>query len=114
MTTSAERGAASMEQFGGIERPKPSAAEVAETKAGVTAGETAFGFGSARIATHRADLPDCMPGGIELVNMDGGTHRAGPFFSRLLGLFRLPRRNRYRLGRLGNALVRSGALRRAA
>lgn len=34
--------------------------------------------------------------------------------ARVLGLFRLPRRNRYRLGRLGNALVRGGSLRRAA
>jgi hypothetical protein len=67
-------------------------------------------FGSARM-THRG-LPDCLPGGIELENMDEGTHRAGPFFSRLLSLLRPARRNRFRLGRLGNALVRSGALRK--
>ena len=47
--------------------------------------------------------PDCLPGGFEL---DGKVSRRS-LFSILF-----PRRNRYRLGRLGNALVRSGALRR--
>lgn len=47
--------------------------------------------------------PDCLPGGFEL---DGKASRR----SLVSTLF--PRRNRYRLGRLGNALVRSGALRR--
>lgn len=46
--------------------------------------------------------PDCLPGGFELVS--------GPRRSLFSALF--PRRNRYRLGRLGNALVRSGALRK--
>ena len=46
--------------------------------------------------------PDCLPGGFELVS--------GPRRSLFSTLF--PRRNRYRLGRLGNALVRGGSLRR--
>lgn len=61
-----------------------------------------------RIAALRMDgdtSPDCLPGGFEL---DGKVSRRSLFSD----LF--PRRNRYRLGRLGNALVRSGALRRVA
>lgn len=60
-----------------------------------------------RIAALRMDgdtqSPDCLPGGFEL---DGKASRRSLFST----LF--PRRNRYRLGRLGNALMRSGALRR--
>ena len=59
-----------------------------------------------RIAALRMDgedtSPDCLPGGFELVS--------GPRRSLFSLLF--PRRNRYRLGRLGNALVRGGSLRR--
>ena len=64
-------------------------------------------LGAARRIAARMDgedtSPDCLPGGFEL---DGKVSRRS-LFSILF-----PRRNRYRLGRLGNALVRSGALRR--
>lgn len=55
-----------------------------------------------RITDGEDTSPDCLPGGFEL---DKVSRRS--LFSTLF-----PRRNRYRLGRLGNALLRSGALRR--
>ena len=55
-----------------------------------------------RITDGDTQCPDCLPGGFELVS--------GPRRSLFSLLF--PRRNRYRLGRLGNALVRGGSLRR--
>ena len=56
-----------------------------------------------RITDGDTQCPDCLPGGFEL---DGKASRRSLFST----LF--PRRNRYRLGRLGNALVRGGSLRR--
>ena len=65
-------------------------------------------FGAVRrwlIAALRMDegtqCPDCLPGGFELDNAP----RRSFFFAR---------RNRFRPGRLGNLLLASGALRRAA
>ena len=63
-----------------------------------------------RIAALRMDgdtSPDCLPGGFELVSP---RRSLSPF--RWLRSLLFPRRNRFRLGRLGNALIRSGALRR--
>lgn len=63
-------------------------------------------LGAARRIAARMDGetqgPDCLPGGFELDKVS----------RRSLFALLFPRRNRYRLGRLGNALVRSGALRR--
>lgn len=65
-----------------------------------------------RIAALRMDgdtSPDCLPGGFEL---DGKVSRRSLSPLRWLRSLLFPRRNRFRLGRLGNALIRSGALRR--
>ena len=83
-------------------------------KSGVTAGEHGTFLGAARrIAALRMDggtqCPDCLPGGFEL---DGKVSRRSLSHLSWLRSLLFPRRNRYRLGRLGNALVRSGALRR--
>ena len=76
------------------------------TEHGARSTEHRF-FGAARrwliAATRMEDgdtSPDCLPGGIEV----GNPRRS----------FIFARRNRFRPGRLGNLLLASGALRRAA